>query len=123
MNPESALQVKNLQILVGVGADGAAVNISEISGLKAKVQYVLPWIFWMWCFAHRLELGSRDALSNPVSKEIDEMLLRIYYLYNKSPKKCRKLRHIMKDLKEVYNFPRGGNLPVRASESRWIVHK
>ena len=123
MNPENVLQVKNLPILVGVGTDGAAVNISEIRGLKAKVQNVLPWIFWMWCFAHRLELASRDALSNPVFKEIDEMLLRIYYLYNKSPKKCRELRAIVNDLKEVYNFPRGGNLPVRASGSRWIVHK
>ena len=123
MNPENVLQVKNLPILVGVGTDCAAVNISEISGLKAKVHNVLPWIFWMWCFAHRLELASRGALSNPVFKEIDEMLLRIYYVYNKSPKKCRELRAIVNDLKEVYNFPRGGNLPVRASGSRWIVHK
>ena len=29
----------------------------------------------------------------------------------------------MNDLKEVYNFPRGDNLPVRAPGSRWIVHK
>ena len=51
------------------------------------------------------------------------MLLRLYYLYEKSPKKCRDLSNLVGDLKEMYELPEGGNLPVRASGSRWITHK
>jgi hypothetical protein len=51
------------------------------------------------------------------------MLLRLYYLYEKSPKKCRELSDLMDDLKEVFEFPEGGNLPVRAHGSRWISYK
>ena len=51
------------------------------------------------------------------------MLLRLYYLYQKSPKKCRKLADVVTDLKEIFEFPDGGNLPVRAHGTRWISHK
>ena len=50
------------------------------------------------------------------------MLLRLYYLYEKSPKKCRELSELINDLKEVYEFPEGGNLPVRVHGSRWITY-
>ena len=51
------------------------------------------------------------------------MLLRFYYLYSKSPKKFRELSDIVDDLKDVFEFPKGGNLPVRCQGSRWINHK
>ena len=51
------------------------------------------------------------------------MLLRLYYLYEKSPKKCRELTDIISDLKEVFEFPESGGLPVRSQGSRWITHK
>ena len=51
------------------------------------------------------------------------MLLRLYYLYEKSPKMCRELLDLVIDLKEVFVLPEGGNLPVRAQGSRWISHK
>ena len=41
--------------------------------------------------AHRLELALKDALKATLFHEIDEMLMQIYYLYIKSPKKCREL--------------------------------
>jgi len=44
-------------------------------------------------------------------------------LYEKSPKKCRDLSDLVDDLKDVYELPEGGNLPVRASRNRWIIHK
>ena len=37
------------------------------------------------------------------------MLLRLYYLYSKSPKKCQELTDIVEDLKEAYEFPKDGN--------------
>ena len=51
------------------------------------------------------------------------MLLRIFYIYNKSPKKSRELTDIVEDLKEVWEFSSGGNPPVRSEGSRWITFK
>ena len=76
--------------LVGVGTDGAASNIAA-AGLKGLVERRLDCFLWMWCLAHRLELAVKDALKGTRFDLIDEMLLRLYYLYEKSPKKCREL--------------------------------
>ena len=35
---------------------------------------------------HRLELALKDALKGTLFTVIDEMLLRVYYLYKNSPK-------------------------------------
>ena len=51
------------------------------------------------------------------------MLLRLYYLYEKSPKKCRELEEIVSYLKEWLQFRDGGIKPIQASGSRWISHK
>ena len=68
--------------LVGVGTDGASTNIVT-RGLKGQVQQELDWIFWMWCLAHHLELPVKDALSDSCFDSIDDMLLRLYYIYEK----------------------------------------
>ena len=49
--------------------------------------------------------------------------MRLYYLYEKSPKKCCELIDVVVDLKEVFAFPKSGDLPVRVQGSRWISHK
>ena len=51
------------------------------------------------------------------------MLLRLYSLYSKSPKKLRELTDLVSDLKEVFEFPEGGNAPIRSKGSCWISHK
>ncbi len=51
------------------------------------------------------------------------MLLRLYYLYKKSPKKTRELSVIVEELKEVFELPESGNIPIRSEGSRWITHK
>ena len=119
--PSSVLGVK--PILVGGGTDGASVNISQHNGIKARLLESIPWIFWSWCYAHRLELSLRDGLSSQLFRSIEEMLLRLYYLYEKSAKKIRQLKEVVEDLKEVYNFSEGGCIPVRSQGSRWITHK
>jgi len=108
--------------LVGFGTDGASANIAK-AGLKGLVERELPWIFWMWCLAHRLELAVKDAFKNTAFNYIDDMLLRLYYLYEKSPKKCRQLEDIINDLRDCLAFDDFGKRPVRASGSRWIAHK
>ena len=108
--------------LVGIGTDGASANIAA-AGLKGLVEQHLPWIFWMWCLAHRLELAIKNALKATAFDLIDELLLRLYYLYEKSPKKCRELEDVISDLKECFSFDDAGVKPVRASGSRWVSHK
>ena len=110
--------------LVGIATDGASSNIAA-NGLRGLVQGKLPWVVWMWCLAHRTELAISDALSGtPCFKAVDDMLLRLYYLYQKSPKKYRELANIVSDLKEVYLFDdQGGTRPIRACGTRWVCHK
>ena len=119
----SVLGVQGKPILIGGGTDGASVNIAEHNGMKGKLQKELPWLYWTWCYAHRLELACKDTFSSQLFKDIAEVLLRLYYLYAKSPKKSRELADIVEDLKEVWEFADGGDLPVRSEGSRWINHK
>ena len=95
----SAEQCKEL---VGIGTDGASANVA-VRGLKSLVEERLSWVFWMWCLAHRLELAIKDALKATAFDSIDD-LLKLYYLYERSPKKCRELEEIIVDLKECFSF-------------------
>lgn len=58
---------------------------------------------------------------------INEVLLRLYYLYSKAPKKCRVLEEIVIELKSCLDpsdFPSEcGSRPIRASGTRFIAHK
>ena len=85
--------------LVGIGTDGASTNIAA-RGLKGLVERELDWIF---CLAHRLELAVKDALKDSCFDSIDDMLTRLYYLYGKSPKKCRELESVITDLKQCFD--------------------
>ena len=85
--------------LVGFGCDGASVNIAA-GGLRGYLEQSVPWVVVFWCLAHRLELSLKDALSGTLFSSIDNMLMRLYYLYNKSPKKCRELEDVVDQLKE-----------------------
>lgn len=70
--------------LVGIVSDGAACNI----GLKGLVEAKLSWMFWMWCLAHHLEL----AVKGTAFDNVDDMLLKLHYLHDKSPKNVDSLR-------------------------------
>ena len=120
---DSVLNTEGKPVLIGGGTDGASVNVGVHNGMKAQMQETLPWLYWAWCFSHRLELACKDAFSSSLFQDINEMLLRLYYLYHNSPKKSKELEAIGEDLKEVYHFPEGGNLPVRCQGTRWINHK
>ena len=108
--------------LIGIATDGALVNIAS-GGLKGLVEKQVPWVYWMWCMAHRLELAIKDALKGTSFDLVDEMLLRLYFIYDKSPKKCRELEGIVNDLKDCFQFDDDGVRPLRASGSRWVCHK
>ena len=84
--------------------------------------------FFFLCFAHRLELALKDAfLSKNYFTTVDELLFRIYYLYEKSPKKCHELNQVVAELKQCLepgDLPaEGGNRPLRACGTRFVAHK
>ena len=115
--------------LVGFGCDGANVNIGA-NGLRGFLEEHAPWIVMFWCLAHRLELSLQDALKSTLFSTIDEMLLHLYFLYEKSPKKCRDLDEIVQSLKECLEFTNEtptsrakGNRPLRACGTRFVNHK
>ena len=93
-------------MLVGCGTDGASVNVSDQNGMRGKLQAALPWLYWARCYAHRLELACKEPFSSRLFRDIDNMLLRLYYLYEKSPRKCRELSDLVDDLKDCLNFPK-----------------
>ena len=70
-----------------------------------------------------MELAIKDALKPTAFGLADELLLRLYYLYKKSPKRCREIEDIITDLKVCFSFDDVGVKPVRASGSRWVAHK
>ena len=59
-------------MLVGIGTDGASVNIA-VAGLKGLVEGELQQIFWMWCLAHRQELALKDAPKGTVFDLVDDI--------------------------------------------------
>ena len=78
--------------IVALGADGAIVNSGKISGVWAIMKEEMPWIVFVWCMTHRLELAIQGALKDTFFGEVDDMSLRIFYLHQKSPKQLRKLK-------------------------------
>ena len=78
--------------IVALGADGAIVNSGKISGVWAIMKEEMSWIVFVWCMTHRLELAIQSALRDTFFDEVAGMNLRIFYLYQKSPKKPRKFK-------------------------------
>ena len=113
--------------MVGLVCDGTNANIGSDSDLKSYLLKDIPWLVVSWCFAHRLELSIKDALKGTYFKEIDRLLLQIYYVYEKSPKKCHELKEIVDNLKECLTeteIPmKGDTRPLRACGTRFVSHK
>lgn len=108
-----AVDAKQCKMLIGIETDGASANV----GLKGLVEKQVPWLYWSWCLAHCLELSVKDALKGTSFDLMDDMLLRLYYIYEKSPKKCRKLEEVIKDLQQFIQFEDSRTKPVRVSGS------
>ena len=110
--------------IVGFTSDGVSVNRGENASVKTLLRETSPWVVFTWCIAHRLELAVKDSLSNERGfKEIDEMLLRLCYLYHKAPKKLRQLRELSHALAGAMEYHEGSVKPYKTSGTRWITHK
>ena len=78
-------------------------------GKKQSVKTLLeksPWLFFGWCFRFKLEI-----------------LLSVYLLYKRSPKKLSELKEIHENLKEEMEFTEDGMKPQKANGTRWVAHK
>ena len=65
-----------------------------------------PWLYWSWCLAHRVELAVKDALKGTSFEFIDDMLLRLYYIYGASknrPKSVGNWRKLLRILSSLLN--------------------
>ena len=109
--------IKNFEkSIVGLNCDGANVNMGINNGLGKLVKDSAPWLKLVHCFNHRIELALKDAFEKTFSK-IENMLTKLYYLYQKSPKRYREL----KELSEAYE--KTITKPAKAHGTRWIGHK
>ena len=70
-----------------------------------------------YSFNHHIKLALKDAFDTSPFGGIDNMLMKLHYLYVKSPKRNREL----KELSKAYanSIPK----PSKAHGSRWIEHK
>ena len=74
-----------MEKLVGFGSDGASVNAGK-KGVKSLIQHENSWITIGWCIAHRLELARKDSLKGTDFDNINDLILKMYYLYKCSQK-------------------------------------
>ena len=64
-----------LEKIVFLSSDGASVNCGKHYGLIRLFQEEYPWMSFIWCFSHRLELALKDAL-----KEFMEPVVTLRHL-------------------------------------------
>ena len=70
--------------LIGFVCDGTNANMAD-GGLNGFLKDAVPWVIVSWCLVHCLELSLKDALKNTFFASIDELLLQVYFMYEKSP--------------------------------------
>ena len=87
------------------------------NGLGKLVKDSAPWLELVHCFNRRIELALKDAFEKTFFSKIENMLTKLYYLYQKSPKRYREL----KELSEAYE--KTITKPAKAHGTRWIDHK
>ena len=81
--------------LLGLNCDGASVNMGASAGLgvnmgasaglDALVKEITPWLELVHCFNHRIELVLKETFENFAFFKIENMLMKLHYLYQKSP--------------------------------------
>ena len=111
-----------LSKIVFLSSDGASVNSSKDSGLIRLLQEDFPWISFIWCFSHRLELALKDALKEFI-KPVDTSLMHLFYLYKKSSKKHRELKNFYHLLEGQFEMYSAGVRSLKATGTRWIDPK
>ena len=104
--------------LVGLNVDGVNVNTGQHTGLGTRIKSLTSWLQVIHCFNHSLELALKDAFSqSPAFSSVDSFIVKLYYLYQMSPKRLRHL-HKLTDAQEK-SVPK----PTKAGGTRWLDFK
>ena len=104
-------------MLVGMCADGASVNLGQSGGVVAKLRERKPHLIDIHCMAHRLELALKEVQKqNNMVAKVDTVLNHIYATYHHSPKSKRDLETICQELETRFYSP----CPVKGT--RWVPH-
>ena len=91
--------------VIGIDVNGASVNLGRQKGVAARLKELAPWL--LHCFNHRLELAVQDAFKGVKAfEDVDEMLLKLFYYYQKSPKRLRDLRSFAENFEETVPKPK-----------------
>lgn len=77
------LGMDGLRVLVAGGTNGVSVNVGEHDSVRGQMQCGLPLLYWLWCSAYQTELPCKNAFSSPLFTALQEMLLCLYYIYEK----------------------------------------
>ena len=122
LSKDGTLNAMTQPTLVGGSSDRA--NDEDDQSMKAEMQSTFPWLFWSWSFAHQLELACKSSFTSSLYEEMNDLLIHLYSLCNKSPQKTHQLLPIVEDLKEVFYFPETEDpVPVHNQGTRWVNHK
>ena len=88
------------------------------NGLNVLVQDEALWVEIVNCFNHRLELPIKDAfIESTFYSNIKGMLLKLYWLYQKGPKRLTQLKELSKAFEK--SIPK----PTKTDGTRWINFK
>ena len=100
----------------------------EDRGLKGLLKQGVPWAFVFWCRAHCLTLPLKDGLKSMFFTAIDEFLLQVYFMYEKSPKKCHELQAVVEEVNTCLEptqmrKKKGGSWPLCTCGTQFKAHK
>ena len=72
------------QRLANLSVDGASVNTGIHNGLEVKMRELAAWLSTIHCFNHSLELAFKDTFNIAFFKEVDNMLLKLFFCTRKA---------------------------------------
>ena len=102
---------------MGMGADGASVNLGQKGGVSALLRQHSPHLVDFHCLPRRLELALIEMQKSCHQAEVVyDVLQLIWKTYHYSPKSTRELQAVASEL--------GVNVlkPTQVSGTRWLPH-
>ena len=122
-NSFQSIGITETNKLIGFTSDSASVNRGDKNSVKTSLRENSPWLVFIWCITHRLELAIENALQGMIFNTIDEIILRLFYLYQKAPKKLCQLCELHEMYKGAMDFLSDSCKPKKVSRMQWILHK
>ena len=104
--------------MVSATADGASVNMGNLTGTLTQLQHERPWMLKIHCVNHRVELAVKDVMSqDPNCAEADKFYIDNFYLLKNSGVLKSKLKEAAAALNITY-YP----LP-KIHGTRFVSHR